>query len=341
MTEDQALRAAQTQLMELIAAYSASQALYCAVELGVPDIIKEGPRSVEAIAAACGCPTVTVERLLRALSTVGLFARSAAGYGPTLLSRQLQRDAPHSLAPTALFHGNEVYRAFSHLLHTVRTGTAGWEEEFGQNLWEYLDSHPDRGALFDTSMRTNHSDDLESIAAVIVGRDSQTLVDIGGGDGSFLRRILERHSTWRGILFDRPEVVARTRTDAAWDRLRVRCEFRGGDFFAEVPQRADQYVLRHVLHDWNDADCTRILNLCRSSMGTSGKLVVIEQLMGHPASRGLIEWSDLSMMVLGGFERSVAAFHTLLEQSGFAVTAVKPAGPRVFAIEAKPALAAA
>jgi hypothetical protein len=325
--------------MHLIAGYSVSQAVYCAVELGIPDIVNEGPQSAQRIAAACGCPTASLERLLRALSTVGLFSRSAAGYGPTLLSDQLRRDVEHSLAPTVLFHGKELYRAFSHLLLALRTGSGAWEEEFGQNLWAYLDSHPDRGALFDSSMAINHLDDIQAIAAAIDGEDFQTLVDVGGGDGSLLRVLLERHTSWKGILFDRPEVICRTQADPVWGDLCQRCEFQGGDFFTDVPRQGDRYVLRHVLHDWSDTDCARILSRCRSSMKTSGRLVVIETLTGHPASRGQVEWSDLGMLIQGGSERSLAAYQSLLEQSGFAVICVKPAGPRVFAVEASLAAA--
>jgi hypothetical protein len=335
MTNDATTIAAQKQVMELIGGYCISQALYSAVELGLPDIVKDGPLPVETIAAACDCPAANVERLMRALCTVRVFARTANGYGPTPLCRQLQRDAPNSLAPTAMLHGKELYRMCSHLVHTVKSGSGGWEMEFGRSIWQYLDEHPDRGILFDSSMTTQHTEDIEPMLATITGEGSQTVVDLGGGNGSFLRRILERHASWRGVLFDRSDAIARARADSAWRELQDRCEFQAGDFFTEVPRAADQYLLRHILHDWKDADCRRILERCRAAMSRHGKLVIIEALMGTRASWGWAEWADVAMMLLGGAERSLDSYRTLLHQSGFSINDVRRAGPRVYVIEAR------
>ncbi len=327
-------RRGRYRLMGLLGGYKVSQALYCAVALGVPDLLEQGPQRPEALAGACGCEASRLEQLLRALCAAGILSRSNGAYAATALSRWLCKEVPGSLAATVLFQGDELYRAFGHLLETLKSGVPGWEAEFGGTLWEYLEHHADRAALFDQSMTDGSSVDIDPIVTAADG--AQHVVDVGGGNGWLLQRLLAERPAWRGTLFDRPEVVSRAGENPAMRSLGERCRFIGGDFFRELPSGADLYLLRHVLHDWNDEQCLEILSCCRRAMKSSARLVVIESLLGADASEGMAEWSNLSMLLIGGVERPLARYEALLSASGFSAASARAAGSGLFAIEARP-----
>lgn len=329
-------RRARFRLIGLFGGYKVSQAIYCAVALGLPDILERGPQRAEALARACGCDPSGAEQLLRALRSVGIVSESDGSYAPTPLSRWLCKGVSGSLAATVLFQGNEMYRAFGHLLATLKTGVPGWQAEFGGTLWEYLAQRPDRSALFDQSMSDGHDDDIEPIVAAANSGDALHVVDVGGGNGRLLQRLLRLQPTWTGTLFDRPDVVLRAGEDPAMHSLGERCRLVGGDFFREVPPGADLYLLRHVLHDWNDEQCREILVCCRRAMGPAAKLLVMEALLGTDAASGMAEWSNLSMLLIGGVERPLPRYEALLSTTGFSLLTSRAAGPGLFAIEAHP-----
>ncbi len=326
-------RRARFRVIGMFGGFKVSQAIYCAVALGLPDALEREPLPIGALAQECGCGSARLEGLMAALCAAGIFARTEDRYAATPLSGCLCAGAPGSLASMILFQGNELYRAYSHLLSTLRSGVPGWHAEFGCDLWEYLERHPERSALFDRSMAGGPENDLEAIAGV--GDGARHVVDIGGGNGWLLRRLLERQHAWTGTLFDRPEVTERARQDPAMRSLGERCRVVGGDFFREVPAGADLYLMRHVLHDWSDEECIAILSSCRRAMSPSSKLIVIEAPMGAGGAKGMAEWSHLSMLLIGGAERPVAQYRALLAESGFSVSGTREIGTELFVIEAE------
>jgi hypothetical protein len=240
------------------------------------------------------------------------------------MSELLCSDHAHGLRSHALFHGSEMYKVFGGLHENVVTGEPAWDTIIGEPIWSYLASHPERGAVFDDSMRTHQSRRLAEMAAAIDLGTPGTIVDVGGGDGALLEEALRQHPAARGILVDTPEVVDRAIERHASRPAMERCEFRGCDMFSGIPAGADVYFLKHVLHDWEDDDCLRILAAFREAMSGASVLVIMESPMGstHSLYHG---WRDLSMMVAGGRERTFEEYEDLVLRSGMAVSSRRQA----------------
>lgn len=328
--------ASSHHLMQLITGYCTTQAIACAATLAIPDKLQNGPLTLEELSRSTHCSANHVRRLMRALCTIGLFSESASGYHLTPMSRYLCSSTKDNLLPLALFHGHEMYQAFWHLTDTVRTGTPAWPSLAKDSVWDYLREHPDRGALFDSTMRINHLDDIRAIVDAYDFSGISTAADIGGGSGSLLRSILSIHASIHGTLFDLPEVVARAKGSGLWDELASQCTFVSGDFFTGIPDDLDLYILMHVLHDWNDEDCIRLLTQCRTSMHSTSRLLIVESLIDDRAQQPPVTWSDLSMMIFGGRERTDGEYRELLAVAGLAVTRVISI-PRVTLIEVQQA----
>jgi hypothetical protein len=323
---------ARGQVAGLITSYCLSQAIHTVAALGIADLLTDGPRNADRLAEAAGCSASHLARLMRALCAVGLFAERDGSFQLTALSRCLCK-GPESLRPMAMFHGEEMYRAFGGLVDNVRTGEPAWNAAFGTSVWEYFHRHPERSALFDQVMSANHADDVSAMVRACGFSQGGVVVDVGGGDGSLLREILNQNPSVNGILLEQPSVVARATRDPQWQGLLARCEFVGGDFFADIPAGADCYVFRHVLHDWDDESCLRLLERCRRVMSESGRIVVIEAIIGRQGA--VARWSDLGLMVLGGQERDQEEFLRLLRTAGFGNARVIASPARVSLLEGR------
>jgi SAM-dependent methyltransferase len=317
----------------------AAQAVYVAAKLGVPDLLKNGPQSAEAIARATGAHAPSVQRLARALARVGLFSESSTGqFQNTELGDLLRADHPASLRSWAMFlNAPFVWQACGALDQAIMTGTPGINHVFGQSFWSYLAQHRDDAELFNAAMSAGAEMRLPWILEAYDFSRFRRLVDVGGGHGALLEQILARHPSIRGVLFDLPSVVdgaASLRASAVADR----CDIQGGDFFAGVPEGADGYVLNRVIHDWPDYDALRILKNCRRAISPGGRVLVVELVLTpSSASEQRHDLMDLLMLTLaGGRERSEDEFRALLHDAGFSVESViRTAGPSSI-IEAKP-----
>lgn len=320
--ESAVLRARQ-QLTQLILGYGVTQAIACIAYLEIADKLADGPKTVDQLAQATLSSPPCLGRLMRTLCTLGLFSESEAGFQLTQMSMHLRTDAPDSLLPLAKIHADEMYTAFGGLLENVRTGVPAWDSRMGRPVWNYFRENLERGKLFDETMRLNHIHDLQSMVDAYDFSTIEAVSDIGGGEGSLLRAILTRHMSIKGLLMDLPEVISRALASEVWKELAPRCSFVPGDFFAEVPKGSDLYILRHILHDWNDDHCVKILAQCRKSMHASSRVLVIEALLDSPTQHGIASWLDLNMMVVGGRERTAKQYEELLAAAGLAMTHVK------------------
>jgi hypothetical protein len=263
--------------------------------------------------------------LLTALASIGIFSCRDGEWSLTPLAECLRRDRPDGLWPIASWFGNEMYRALGALLPTVRRGALDGEGPLGIPTWQYLEQNPGRSAVFDAMVDAACRPETEALAAAFDFTDVGTVVDVGGGSGAALAAILNRHAHTHGILFDLHDVVARARDNPRFAPLASRCTFTAGDFFAGVPARGDLYLLRHVLHDWDDDDCARILASCRASMPAKASLLVVESILDDGNMGNSAKWSDLGVMTLfGGKERTRPEFRCLLTAAGFAVTNESP-----------------
>jgi hypothetical protein len=318
--------------------YQVSQAIHVAAVLGIADLLENGPRSADELGEATGAHAPTLYRVLRALSSVGLFAESDGRFGSTPLSEYLRTDAPTSLRAWAKQIGQPYYwMSWGHLLHCVRTGEPAFPELHGTNAWEYRAAHPEEDAVFNAAMTALSAGVVEGIVRSYDFSGFGVLVDVGGGEGALLAAILASNPALHGILFDQPHVL--TDAGALLERADVasRCEVVGGSFFDAVPEGADAYLLKSIIHDWDDSSAIQILRACRAAIADTGRLLVIEPIIRPGNEPDPAKFSDLNMLVmLGGRERTAGDFGRLYTEAGFRMTDIVPTGSSFAVIEGVP-----
>lgn len=318
---------AAAELLRLIDGFKISQAICVAATLGVADAIGGGARTSDELAAGSGADREALYRLLRTLAAHGVLREEPGRrFSLTPMGECLRADAGIPLAPHARLMGQAHYQqAWGHLLHAVTTGETAFRAAHGQSNWAYRDAHPDARACFDDAMAANaRRVDTAVVEAVDFGRFAR-IADIGGGQGSLLRAILAAYPELHGVLFDRPAVIEAVAPSVSGTDLSRRCTLAAGDFFDTVPAGFDAYLLKYVLHDWDDADAVRILAACRRAMPPHGRVLVIERLVGTDPADPVAAVSDLNMLVItGGRERTRDEFAALFAAAGLRLDAISP-----------------
>lgn len=318
--QDQAAK----RLLRLMTGAWTTQAIAVAADLGLADRLSAGPASAADLATATGSHADSLLRLLRYLASLGIVRESAGAYQLTEVGRLLRKDADRSLHPLAVLYGGSFYESFGALGHAVRTGAESFEFLFGKNHFDYFADHPELGELFNRAMASSASM-FGQVADLVDASGPRTVVDIAGGDGELLSQILRTRPHLRGVLFERSHVLdaARTRLEKAGCLDRV--ELVAGDFTAGVPGGGDVYLLSRILHDWDDAQCQKILDQCAAVMAAGSELLVVERLLPEDGSASLAVAWDLHMLCnVGGRERTVTEFRRLLAASGFELQTVHP-----------------
>jgi len=325
-------------LLRMTNAFQVSQAIHVAATLGIADLLKDGPRSADDLAEATGTHAPTLYRLLRALASVGMFIETDGRFGLTPLAEYLRTDAPGSLRAWAMQIGQQyLWRSWGHLLHSVRTGEPAFPELYGTTAWEYRTAHPEEDAVFNAAMTALSAGVAEAVVRSYDFSGIDVLVDVGGGEGALLATILRSNPTLRGILFDQPHVIATA--GALLERTGVadRCEVAAGDFFEAVPGGADAYLLKSIIHDWDDAAAIEILRTCRAAISDTGRLLLVEGLIRPGSEPDPTKYMDLNMLVmLGGRERTADDFERLYTEAGFRLASVIRTGSPFAIIEGAP-----
>ena len=325
----------QQQVAQMLTGYWISQAVYVAVKLGLADLLTDGPRTADDLASATQTRLRPLYRLLRALASVGVFAEDGQGrFSSTPLGECLRSDVPGSQRALALMNGEEHFHAWGNLLYSVQTGRPAFEKLYGLPVFDFLARHPDKAQVFDEAMVGVHGRETAAMLDAYDFTGVGMLADIGGGNGSVLTAILHKYPALRGILFDLPGVAERARAKVEAAGLADRCQVVGGSFFESVPPGADAYLLRHIIHDWDDEKATAILRNVQRAMGASGKLLVVESVIpsGNEPSFGKL--LDLTMLVIpGGEERTEEEYQKLYEAAGFHLTRIVRTKAEVSVIE--------
>jgi SAM-dependent methyltransferase len=311
---------AREKLIQLTSGYRLTQALYVVAKLEIADRLVAGPRDAESLAREVGAHPDRLFRVLRALASLGVFSMDAERrFGLTPMGEYLRTDAPGSVAAFATFQGEEPYRAFGELLHTVRTGETAFGHVYGMGHFDYLAHHPEASALFHRTM-------AGTVAAVddpVEGcdlRDRHVVVDIGGGRGVLLAAVLRRYPSLTGILFDLPEAVTDASAFLESRGVLDRVEVRTGSAFDSVPAGGDVYVMSRILHDWPDEKAVQLLRNCRAAIPDGGLLLLREGVLGEAVPAPVQAQLDLMMMAVpGGRERTESEWRALLAQAGFAL----------------------
>lgn len=343
LTVDDASRLHE-RLRSLMTGYKLSQALYVVARLRIADLLSDGARNVEDLARATETDARSLHRVLRLLGAAGFFAESGADdFRLTALGELLVSDAPRSDWAWILKEGELWWEAWSHLLESVQTGRPGFDLVHGKGLFDYL---ADAGTT-DVARRTlaalSSAGTDRQVQAIVEAYDfgaAATVVDVGGGDGSLLFGALREHPHLSGVLFDLPYVVSLARSSAEPAGIAGRCEFVGGSFFESVPASGDLYVLRSILHDWDDARALRVLESCRCAVPADGRILVIEVLMTEDdgtsdEDRLSAALRDVNLMVMtSGRKRTFEELRLLLSAARFETRRVIPLETRFSIIEA-------
>jgi SAM-dependent methyltransferase len=330
----------QIALYHLAIGHYVSRALYLAAVLGLADRLKDGPRPAGALAEATGTHAPSLHRVLRLLASAGVLAEQADGtFALTPVGEALRADVPGSMqAMVKVFAGPRIQDNWKDLEYCVRTGQPaflkrGVTDPFADPLRDAEDD-----ATFDAAMAGLTRLIAVAVAAVYDFGAFGTIVDVGGGNGALLVGLLQANPAPRGIVFDRPAVAERATAHIAANGLAARCRAVAGDFFEAVPAGGDAYVLKHVIHDWDDDRALAILRGCHRVMPPHGRLLVVEgvyppRIDQSLGSRGAAA-NDVNMLVnTGGRQRSEAEFRALYEAAGFTLTRIVPTAARVAVIE--------
>jgi hypothetical protein len=326
-------------LRRLVNGYQVTQAIHVAATLGIADLLRDGPRGGEELAEECSCDAPSLRRVLSALASVGVLHEGADGrFALTEVGACLRSDAPDPVGGWSAFVGRPYhFAAWSNLLHTVRTGENAFAAVHGTDVWDYRAAHAEEGAIFDRAMtditRRANRHVLEAYDFSGLG----SVVDVGGGQGALVAALLSAHPRMRGVVFDRPHVVADAPALLAEAGVADRCDVVGGSFFDDaLPAGADAYVLKAILHDWADGDALRIVRACRAAAPAHAVLLVVERDLGAANESPEAKFADLNMMVgPGGRERTGDEFAALLAEGGFALRRALPTAIGLTVFEAR------
>jgi len=311
----------EARLWQLARGFMTTQALHVATALGVADELAKGPMPIDELARRTGADSDALYRFLRALASEGVFAEEEPrAFRNTSESDLLRRGADGAWREFTLLFGTICYQAFGEAPHAARTGDETFSRVFDVDFWSRLAQNPAERDIFDRAMQGGAEGRVGRLAE-LPWRDGETVVDVGGGNGTLLIELLHRHSGLNGVVFDLPEVAREAETHVADSGLGQRLRVVAGSMFDSVPTGGDAYVLAVVLHDWDDAGATKILQRIREAVPDHARLVVLDAVLepGNEPSDGR-KWLDLLMLVLNrGRERTAEEWHSLLGGAGFRV----------------------
>jgi len=315
-----------------------ARALQTAAELGLGDLLADGPRTAWALAETAGCEPDALRRLLGLLAGDGVVARMDDDrFELTRAGGPLRSDHPASVRSVLAMDSAVAPLVIGATGHTVATGEPAFPQALGRDFYDHLDAHPEQGEIFDGAMDDLTRVVVPGLLAVCGLSGTERIVDVGGGNGTLLTEILRAYPEAGGTLLETPRVAETARTRFRNQGTAERCRAVPGDFFEHVPEGGDVYLLKWVLHNWSDEDALRILCSCRRAMGPGARLLVIESVLpdgdGPHPSRAM----DLAMLVLsGGRERTRGDYAALLGRAGLRLVSVRDADARYGVIEAVP-----
>lgn len=320
------MSSAEGNLQRLLTGTWISQMLYAAAKLGLADHLADKPLAAEDLAPAVGVQAEPLYRLLRALAGEGVFAEDEhRRFSLTPMAELLRSDVAGSKQAMAIMLGEEHHAAWGQIIYSLQTGKPAFDHVYGQPIFDYLAGHPEAARVFDAAMTAVHGSETAQMLAAYDFSAVKTLADIGGGNGSLITMVLQRYPKLQGILYDIDHVVARAKPRLEAAGVADRCQVVAGNFFESVPAGADTYLMRHIIHDWDEARCIQILKHVRAVLPAGGKLLLIEVVVptGNEPSFGKL--MDINMMVLpGGKERTADEYRALYAAAGFKLSRIVP-----------------
>ena len=325
-------------MLDLIIGYWVSQLIHVVAKLGLADLLKSGPKSPADLARSVGTDPTTLGRVLRALAAVGVFAERKDGrFALTPLGATLRSDRPDSMRAFAIMMVEDYWvQAWTDVLQSVKTGQTAFDRVHGLKIFDYLGKHPDKARVFGEAMTSISGTENPAVAGAYDFSKVGTLVDVGGSHGHLLAAILKANRKLKGVLFDLPQVLDQARNAPYVTNRDIagRIELTPGDFFKSVPAGADAYIMKYILHDWDDELCVKILENCRRAMAPNGRVLVVDTVIppGNDPHWGKL--LDINMLVgPGGRERTRSEFVQLFARAGLRLRRIVPTASPLSIVE--------
>ena len=327
----------QAQLNQLISGYMRTQAVYVAAKLGIADLLSTGSRTADELAQATHTHAPSLFRLLRALASLGVFAEDESSrFGLTPIAECLRSDVPGSQRALAIMSGEEHFKAWGELLYSIQTGNTSFDKLYGMPIFDFLSQNLEQAKVFDAAMVGVHGRETAAMTDAYDFSEIGVLADVGGGNGSLLSFVLKAYPNLKGMLYDLPGVVERAKAGLQAAGLADRCEVIGGSFFESIPEGADAYLMRHIIHDWDDEKSLTILRNVHRAMRPDARLLVVEGVIPPGNDPSFSKLLDLTMLTLpGGKERTEEEYRTLFRAGGFELTRIVPTAAEISVIEGK------
>lgn len=321
----------QAIFAQMSMSFIVSQAISVAAKLYIADHLKDSAKSVAELAALTETHEPSLYRLMRGLASAGIFQKDSDGrFSNSSLSEILRSDHPESFrAASHMICDREHWNAHGNMLQSVKTGEIAFEHTFGTPIFPYYAQNPEPAKVFDNAMTSFSTSIANAVAATYDFSEAQTIADIGGGHGLLLETVLKAAPQAKGILFDQAQVIAGA-------NVSERVETVSGDFFAEIPVEADVYLMKFIIHDWNDEQSVTILQHLAKSAKPGAKVLLVESVVEEDDNApSMSKVMDLNMLVMtGGKERTAKEYAELFEKTGFRLTNVYPTPSPMQIVEA-------
>jgi hypothetical protein len=331
--------AAATQLLfQIGTGYMASAALQVALTLGIPDHLVAGARPVSELAQETGVNEDRLYRVMRTLASLGVFDEQRPRAFALTVAGTMLRKQPGSFYDMGLFITSPThFRVYAEMLHTVQRGTPAADKVLGKPVFEYLPEHPEFSELFNNAMTAFSANVAPAALEVYDFSGIDTLVDVAGGHGQVLSTILAAYPRMKGVLYDLDHVIAGARRVVEGAGVLDRCRLESGDMFKAVP-RGDAYIMKHIIHDWDDDRATGILRNIRTALGdtANGRVILLDSVLESGNRPDIGKLIDLEMMMMpGGRERTAEEFRQLFDGAGFELTRIERTKSPLCVVEAR------
>ena len=332
--DNQHLLPPPAQMMQMITGFWTSCCIYTAAKLNIADLLNDKTQTAEHLAEATHTHAPSLYRLLRALASVGIFSENEKGeFSNTVLSSTLREDVPGSMKAMAIAQLGDHYNAWGNLTYSVKTGATAFDFVEKMPIWKYYETHPEEGSNFMKAMTGLTGAVIVNVLPAYDFSSFKSIVDIGGGNGALMMGVLNVAPNAKGIVFDEAYVVHETEKLIAAKELNNRCSTVEGSFFEFIPKGADCYLMKHILHDWDDDKSLQILRNCCAAMNPGSRLLILESVIPpanipHPG-----KFMDINMLTMtGGKERTEPEFKQLVELAGLKLNRVIPTHSPMFSI---------
>ena len=306
------------KMMHMITGFWTSCCIYTAAKLSIADHLYKKPMTVEELATVTQTHQQSLFRLMRALTSIGVFNyNEQQQFELTPLGKTLQSSIPGSMHAMAIMQLGDHLGAWSNLVYSVKTGEPSFDMVEGMSVWDYYEAHHDEGLNFMNAMTGMTETANKNIIPAYDFSQFKVIIDVGGGNGALLFSILDVAPDAKGIVFDLPYVTDETNKLINNSRFNGRCSVEPGNFFEAVPMGADAYIMKMILHDWNDEKSKQILINCSMAMVPGSKLLIIDAVIPEDNEPHTGKFMDINMMAMtGGRERTEKEFAELLSKAG-------------------------